>query len=584
MPVSLAEAFEDAEEVTEDPETAEEPVEPQGVAEAGQSDVKAEADEAEADAAGTEEETVSAAFDDETAEDEAIDDEAVEDEAFEDESIEDTAEDALPDEAAAGVESLDDDTAEEDESAETPEDDATGTEDETGGDAGHEIGRDAITRVMSHMSEPEEDDETLQADEPTDEPDAPSIARVVSMLHPHKEAETAEDDTEANEAEAEGHVEADGEFEIEADETETETSTLHVLIAEERAEIVEQDETDAAEEDDQPETAKEDETIELALSDEEEAGTDADLSDEEEADLMATLEQVRRDAEADQRADKEGRAVLERDDIDNNGNGVQRILEVTNTELEETEGTRRRSAIQHLKAAVLATRADRKVSKDAAAEDDARQIDQYREDLARVVRPRRPVEGIKPGERRLQPLVLVTEQRVDVAPDPASDEPVEAVRPRRVSTGLAPERSEEGNENIFADADSFAEFAERMEATELPDILEAAAAYASYVEGRPHFSRPQLMRAVANYEGGDQFDRELTLRSFGQLLRQGKIRKARPRPVHRRTIDAVQSRRPRCRRISPEIRSVRGGVKPFTPPRRRSDGRGRPDRYPGTGI
>ena len=46
----------------------------------------------------------------------------------------------------------------------------------------------------------------------------------------------------------------------------------------------------------------------------------------------------------------------------------------------------------------------------------------------------------------------------------------------------------------------------------------------SFVEGLDQFSRPQLMNTVRQVEQ-EEFSREEGLRSFGQLLRAGKLKK-----------------------------------------------------------
>jgi hypothetical protein len=109
------------------------------------------------------------------------------------------------------------------------------------------------------------------------------------------------------------------------------------------------------------------------------------------------------------------------------------------------------------------------------------------------------------------------------------------VRPRRVgaATALAPkieedfDEDDEDDDNIFTDAKGFAEFADRLGANGLQDMLEAAAAYAATVEGRPSFSRPQLMKQVSMATGDADVSREDGLRSFGTLLRDGRIVKVR---------------------------------------------------------
>ena len=80
-------------------------------------------------------------------------------------------------------------------------------------------------------------------------------------------------------------------------------------------------------------------------------------------------------------------------------------------------------------------------------------------------------------------------------------------------------------DNIFADSRGFAEFADSLGATGLPQLLEAAAAYATCVEKRDHFTRPFLMRRLESGQLGEGFTREDGLRGFGTLLREGKIEK-----------------------------------------------------------
>jgi hypothetical protein len=78
---------------------------------------------------------------------------------------------------------------------------------------------------------------------------------------------------------------------------------------------------------------------------------------------------------------------------------------------------------------------------------------------------------------------------------------------------------------MFNDTKGFAEFADRLGAQGLPALLEAAAAYTACVQGRPHFSRPHLIRQISDVDPEASYSREDSLRGFGILLRSGKITK-----------------------------------------------------------
>lgn len=259
------------------------------------------------------------------------------------------------------------------------------------------------------------------------------------------------------------------------------------------------------------------------------------LDPDSEEDLLRELADVARDARRDSH---EGRAILE----SNAGDGeasVERLMEEAKSKLEGDESRRRFSAISHLKAAVVATVADRKLKlRDAPVSGEAEageEIERYRDDLSKAVRPRRPAADSAPTTRRptietrQAPLVLISEQRIDAPSGPRTDAAV--VRPRRISAGNLVlnddiDRDDETEAALSPEeAKSFAEFADRLGAVNLSDMLEAAAAYTATVEGLPHFSRPQILRKVANVAEDEEFSREDGLRSFGMLLRQGKIQK-----------------------------------------------------------
>jgi len=217
---------------------------------------------------------------------------------------------------------------------------------------------------------------------------------------------------------------------------------------------------------------------------------------------------------------------------------VARIADKTDSEMAGPETRRRQSAISHLKAAVAATQAERESG--TAEEELPRLADApFREDLSQAIRPRRPVITGEAGhsrpdnaEPRPDPLVLGASQRID------RTRPEKAVQPRRISTRNLMRDDFDPEEEEFDDTTpttaeamessrNFADFAERMGANNLPELLEAAAAYTSAVEGHAFFSRPQILQKVARIADDADFSREESLRSFGMLLRQGKIQKIR---------------------------------------------------------
>jgi len=388
---------------------------------------------------------------------------------------------------------------------------------------------------------PEAEDGTEAEDAASAEPDAVADAEqaVTPEDTPLEEAPVSEEETASADA-ASGGIYVEGsnpDSRSGADTPETLTQIARVVKVR-RTELEETIEQDLFEEEAQDTSSADDAAPENMF------GENAALSPEEEAELQRELAELEAEfdpAEAEQNSNvsaepaddgiapaearsaepvapveqpaedtAQGRRKLARAEAEDD---LSRIFEETDTHLEAPASSQRRNTIQHLRAALEATRAEK-----AAGSKLEPDIDEaaYRSDLADVVRPRRPqaltseTRSARPVEARPAPLKLVAEQRVDTDRAP--------IRPRRVSSADIQTGAE------TAQNGGFTAFAEEMGARALPDLLEAAAAYLADVEGRPQFSRPMLMGKLKEIEQ-EGFSREDGLRSFGKLLRDGKLQK-----------------------------------------------------------
>lgn len=376
------------------------------------------------------------------------------------------------------------------------------------------------------------------------------IARVVRVRRPFaKDQSPAPQQIEAKATEIEAPYDPDeDDFTVPGESTlapEDEAALIAELAEVERDTHTPADQADEAR---AALAADEDDYEDEALSEDEAEVETAQDEDEQEAPRRDALEIEPEEAPEDRiHDDRKAQApAFAEVDMGETDRAIDRILEKTNSQLATGESTRRRNAIQHLKAAVMAKRADRDEVDEALDSIDATPLknDDYRDDLARVVRPRRPQADADRPKRRLAPLVLVSEQRVDQSEAEEFDgetvqatrpaaiakpaRPVRPVRPRRVGkSNLAmqdvPEEAqedegEEANDNMTS---GFRAFAADLGVDGIEDTLEAATAFVTQEVGRPWATRPQIISlALAASTGAG---REEALTSFAQLLRSGQI-------------------------------------------------------------
>lgn len=226
--------------------------------------------------------------------------------------------------------------------------------------------------------------------------------------------------------------------------------------------------------------------------------------------------------------DQQVRAMLTGQRVgDGTSSDVTRLIGKANDEMGKPGGLHGRKAIAHLRAAVAATRAGLGLSRNSGAGN--REHERcYRQDLAKVVRarsiPADPSDHVarhKPHMRHAK-LRLEAEQRV--APSNQTPPPLGLHSIEDRLEPLAPPTSEQLSPP--PNPKTFAAFARDMRAVDLPDLMEAAAAYLTFVERCALFSRHQLMSTLRRAQPAD-CSRNDRLQCFADLLSHGKIQKQR---------------------------------------------------------
>ncbi|TVP72760.1 MAG: hypothetical protein EA339_05745 [Rhodobacteraceae bacterium] len=298
------------------------------------------------------------------------------------------------------------------------------------------------------------------------------------------------------------------------------------------------------------------------------------LNDEDETDLVNELTQIEK--KAFKKNPSKARKIFSTL-IEDTDNTAERLLETARSELGQKDALRRRDTFEHMRVAVDAARAEEEASGGPRRRDLAQEIEieRYRGDMdapelmepavARIKenaapaekaqepeviapaepvaqepqpQPAAPVTAVsKPVPRRpaaigttrsarpenvRAPLVLVSEQRVDDAP-----EAPKPVLPRRVRAG-GPAPISVGNlrsDTVVSASDhqAFRSFAKQVDAWLLDEQIEAAAAFFTHMKGQAKFSRIELMNYVIAFNEGKSVSREDMLLGFNTLLREGRL-------------------------------------------------------------
>ncbi|WP_435312342.1 hypothetical protein [Primorskyibacter sedentarius] len=195
-------------------------------------------------------------------------------------------------------------------------------------------------------------------------------------------------------------------------------------------------------------------------------------------------------------------------DEDEDAADMTRLIAKADAEMGNPAGSRRRHALAHLRAAAAATRAGLE-SPNKCNEPDAET--RYRQDLATSADP-----DTSHAHPVYATLMLVPEQRTDI-----THQAMTSRKPSQVNAD-AFRHDPRVQSDPGADQIDFPEFVRVRGATALPDLMEAAVVYLSYVEDCKQFTLQQLMRKIRAVETSKS-TRKARLQVLANLMKDGKV-------------------------------------------------------------
>ncbi|MEJ6708023.1 MAG: hypothetical protein QNK92_04295 [Amylibacter sp.] len=243
-------------------------------------------------------------------------------------------------------------------------------------------------------------------------------------------------------------------------------------------------------------------------------------------------------------------AVINTDDIQREEEALERLLETTNTKMDNPAHARKSNALERLKAAVAATEAERRLRSDPEkkprpkiqdrgrpAEFKFRMSDLRRghEEVVKISRPKSKKTGERP-RGAFATLILGNDQRVgsnDAAEAAATGKKLGADGQQTAAQTTPTERAKPALKIVRPNGDNavrgtikksgFAGFAEKIGANSLHELLEASAAYLAIVEDEPRFSQDRIFENLGDYLSQNEVYTEAANRSLNLLMRDGRI-------------------------------------------------------------